>query len=560
MKKLAIIFSIGCLFLEGALFNKVFAVVDPLQRPNNKFGIHLAVADEQDLEDAARLVNSSGGRWGYVTLVIQENDRNREKWQRVFDKMRRLQLIPIVRLATYPEGNSWRQPNPEDARAWAEFLDSLNWVVKNRYIVLFNEPNHATEWGGRVNPEAYAEVAYAFAKELKKTNEDFFVMLAGFDQAAPNQPPLYLDEAEFFRRMFKRLQENGVNSVFDYIDGLASHSYPNPGFSASPYALGKGSVRGYLWELSYLSYLGVGKSLPVFITETGWLRGSETKVAENFRAAFTNVWLPDPQVVAVTPFVLNYQSQPFLGFSWKKEGSDEFYPQYEVIQQLAKPAGDPEQVTEIKLLTVLPNRLVEGSRFAFKIRVRNSGQSIWDSRDGYSLALISNDNFKYNFSQLTEVFPDQEQELLFYLETPKGVNKYQAQIAVTKEEEVVSNLLNWNIQTTPQTDLELSYNLLLNFKKAVGDFQVEIYDEDERLVYKKQGASGQNGKILLEKIPNIALSKRYRVVLLKPLYLPRQVFVTFKQSGNKAKLPAHLPLDWNSDGKWSARDFLWFVN
>src|SRR3990170_8810810 len=101
--------------------------------PNNKFGIHLTIPSEEDLKDAAVLVNSSGGDWGYTTLVIEEKDRDRGKWQNVFDQMRRTHLVPIIRLATSMESSSWRRPSPDEAEKWSQFLDSLNWVVKNRY-------------------------------------------------------------------------------------------------------------------------------------------------------------------------------------------------------------------------------------------------------------------------------------------------------------------------------------------------------------------------------------------------------------------------------------------
>ena len=93
----------------------IFATENPLETPNNKFGIHLAVPTDEDLEAAGQLANSSGGDWGYVTLVIQENDRNTEKWQGIFDRLRRLHLIPIIRLATGPQGDMWRKPEPSEA-------------------------------------------------------------------------------------------------------------------------------------------------------------------------------------------------------------------------------------------------------------------------------------------------------------------------------------------------------------------------------------------------------------------------------------------------------------
>ena len=61
---------------------KAEAVTNPLEVPNNKFGIH--ILNDSDLEDAANLVNSTGGDFGYVTLVIREDERNLERWQKVF--------------------------------------------------------------------------------------------------------------------------------------------------------------------------------------------------------------------------------------------------------------------------------------------------------------------------------------------------------------------------------------------------------------------------------------------------------------------------------------------
>ena len=96
---------------------------------NNKFGIHLATPDDGDLDRAEELVNSSGGRWGYVTLVIQENDRDLNKWQGVFDKLREQRMIPIIRIATKPDGSNWRRPDKSDAQSWVDFLNKLHWSL-----------------------------------------------------------------------------------------------------------------------------------------------------------------------------------------------------------------------------------------------------------------------------------------------------------------------------------------------------------------------------------------------------------------------------------------------
>ena len=161
----------------------VQAIVDPRQSPNNRFGIH--ILEPEDLAPAAGLVNTHGD-WGYVTLVIRFNDLNRAKWQAQFDEMRRRHLIPLVRLATAAENSYWVKPKSEDVDQWVEFLNSLNWVVQNRYVILFNEPNHAKEWGNEIKPHEYAAIVRQFREKLKAVSDDFFILPAGLDTAAPS--------------------------------------------------------------------------------------------------------------------------------------------------------------------------------------------------------------------------------------------------------------------------------------------------------------------------------------------------------------------------------------
>ena len=63
MRKLLI--GLVCLTLLGFLFtNQTLAADSPFAHPNNKFGVHILFPSE--LSDAAKLVNSDGGDWGYV--------------------------------------------------------------------------------------------------------------------------------------------------------------------------------------------------------------------------------------------------------------------------------------------------------------------------------------------------------------------------------------------------------------------------------------------------------------------------------------------------------------
>lgn len=534
-----------------------FAIVNPKDYPNNKFGIHIAVADARDITDASNLLNSNGGEWGYVTIVIQESDRDKGKWQGIFNLLRRQKLIPLVRIATHPEGENWRRPTKEDAAQWAEFLNSLRWVTKNRYVMLFNEPNHASEWGGAVNPEDYAEVSFEFAKALKARSPDFFVMLGGLDQVAPEIFPGYSSEDYFLQRMFSKVTPEQFAKV---IDGWNSHSYPNPDFSGSTEARGRGSVGGYQWELEYIRSLGFNKDLPVFITETGWRRSEyipESEAADRLANVYENLWLPDNNIIAVTPFVLNYQGEPFLDFSWRKYQSDEFHTEYSTIQEMKKIKGEPEFETQFLFLDELPKHLLADSHYTFLVPTQNTGQSIWGSNEGYEFALLSADNFKYHFFSLDAFAPEEQKNVAFYIETPKTPGKFNPQIVILRKNKVVSNTYTWKLDVTTNYSIKIGYTLFFNNIKTQSPFQVELYDKDERLVFKKSDLVGHSGVIELTGVKNVVPGQTYRVVLLKPKYLPRQTYATVVEN-KMITLKTMYPFDRNEDGKLSVKDVIPF--
>jgi len=259
------------------------------------------------------------------------------RWTAAFNQMKELKLIPIVRIATLQLGGMWVKPTTESADKWAEFLNSLPWPIKKRYVILFNEPNHRVEWGGEINPREYARIARAYWEELKKASFEFAVLPAGLDAAAPNGPTT-MDSKDYFDQM---VQEDPL--IFTLFDGWASHSYPNPGFSGSPSENGKMTIRGFEWELNYLSQYHLPQNSPVFITETGW-RNSNNKqeqIASYYQQAFSEAW-NHPNVVAVTPFLLRYDAKPFNTFSWKIPGTDTYYPYYKEVLGISKNAGTPE--------------------------------------------------------------------------------------------------------------------------------------------------------------------------------------------------------------------------
>lgn len=521
-------------------------------RPNNKFGIHLAQPDLTDLKKAADLVNSNGGDFGYVTLVMQDNDLDRNKWQEVFDKLRELRLIPIIRLATHPEGAIWPRPQAEQATEWANFLDSLNWVIKNRYIVLFNEPNHASEWGGNVDAQNYAQIAKAFAQKLKEKNPNFFVMLAGLDASAPSLSPQYEDEFYFLKNVVDEINIYDFNNLFF---GLISHSYPNPAFSGPPGGRGRGSVRTYEWERQLLNDWGI-KDLPVFITETGWdaTRLGEEITAQNFDYVYQNIWLPDNRVVAVTPFILNYQGEPFLKFSWIKLGAQDYYPVYWRVQSLSKHQGRPEIVEKGNLKHDLPNSLVVHSSYNFKVSVGNIGQAIWDKDRGYRLELEGIDKSQYFFSEIKNLKLNQEQYVDLFIKTKDLKGEIKTRLSLFKDKEKLLESKEWKFDIVPYPSLVFRIDTYPKLKTSGRDFELQIFDENQQLVFKKKGLTIAFQTVTVEEVPNIALGRKHRLVVLKPYYLPRQEFLSFHKGQNQVSFKTMYPLDFSNDGKLDIYD------
>ncbi len=315
------------------------AAENPLAVANNKIGVH--ILDPSEVSAAAQLVNH-GGDWGYVTIPIQSGDENISKWQQFMDNCKRYHLIPIIRLATENDSLNklvWRTPNESDIVDAAIFLNSLEWPTKNRYIIVYNEVNRADEWGGAADPAAYAHLLNFAVTIFKSTSPDFFIISAGMDNAAPDQGNIYIDEYNYLRAM-----NQAVPGIFNQIDGMSSHSYPNPGFSQAPNVTSSMGVGSFLQERNLIRSMS-NKTLPVFITETGW---SSQSVSEDTRVTYYDQTLKtiwnDPSIVAITPFLLQASYGPFTQFSFIT-GSGYKTKQYAYIYNLSKVKGVPSLPT-----------------------------------------------------------------------------------------------------------------------------------------------------------------------------------------------------------------------
>ncbi len=314
-----------------------FAIYQPQIIPNNKFGIH--ILDTSEISKASDLVNSKGGNWGYVTIPIQYGDRDLVKWQKFMDDCSQYHIIPILRIATeayYQNTSVWRKPTEYDIVDFVNFLNSLNWPIKNRYVLIYNEINRNDEWGGLPpSPEEYADFLSYTINVFKSQSTDFFIIAAGLDNASPNDGVKYMDNLVFLRRMGKHNPE-----VFTKIDGFSSHSYPNPNFAQAPSKTKLEGTSTYLYESDIVN--SFAKSIkPVFITETGWNADvlSQNLISSYYVTAMTEIWGKDNNVIAVTPFILESNGGPFDKFTFIKNGQFTMYAK--AYQDIRKVNGAP---------------------------------------------------------------------------------------------------------------------------------------------------------------------------------------------------------------------------
>lgn len=329
--------------------NSVFAVVDPLASPNNKLGIHLLFPDE--VEKADNVVNDhKRGQWGYVVIPMQNTDRNRDKWQHFFDKCKEKKIIPIIRVATTANGPHWELPSHYDMIDFANFLNDLDWPIKNRYVIILNEVNRNDEFGGKANPEQYADFLNLAIDIFKGKSEDFFILPAGLDNAA-NDPKNSIKWTTFLDRMHAHRSD-----IFSRLDGWVSHAYPNPDFSARADQKGENKINSFESDLQRLRKY-TAKNLPIFITETGWSDKylSHKQIGLYYNYSFEKVW-NHPQVVTVAPFLLNAQDGPFVQFSFldksgrEKEFVDEF-SKFATIGNPQMPSPKPSPVADTPIST-----------------------------------------------------------------------------------------------------------------------------------------------------------------------------------------------------------------
>jgi hypothetical protein len=222
-------------------------------------------------------------------------------------------------------------------------------------VVVYNEVNRNDEWGGAANPAEYTEILDYATQIFKQRNSDFFIISAGMDNAATNSNDAY-NEYAFFR-----LMEQSDPGIFSKVDGIASHSYPNPAFSSPPSNTSYEGIYSFNYERNLVDYFA-GKTLPIFITETGWdgSKISDSTQTQYYQYAFANVW-NDPDIVAVTPFIFSAQQGSFTNFSFI-QGSNKTQKYY-AYKDIKKIKGTPLLTKQLTVNALLNENLQNRHNF-----------------------------------------------------------------------------------------------------------------------------------------------------------------------------------------------------
>ncbi|MFA5750345.1 MAG: hypothetical protein WC895_03930 [Candidatus Shapirobacteria bacterium] len=439
----------------------------PILASENIFGLHLT--QTQDLTTAKDIINSNGGDWGWVTIVIRLDQLDHQTWQDFFDNCRKYHLIPIIRLATIADGSNWKTPSISDIDNLANFLDSLNWPTKQQHVILFNEVNHAQEWGGEINLKNYVDISIYASQKLKNLNSNFFILSGALDLAAPENLPNFKSSKNVYQEIYSYNTD-----YFDNIDGIASHSYPNHGFIGTPKDIGQHSILGYLWELDFIKNLGVKKELPVFITETGWPHKEGISKKNNFYTTTTtanflidslNIWSKDPKIIAVTPFIYNYSQEPFDHFSWLDQ-DQKLYSSYQNLIDQPKFKNIPEQTTNQQFYnSQIPFLIFTNNEYTGQISLKNTGQSIWGETQ-FCLKPTTNDSI-----ELTEICTNSNDYVL-----PNQIKIFSFKFKI-KDRSAKKINLSWenlinNIEISPFAENSTIYHPKFNFfKKTINSLK-----------------------------------------------------------------------------------------
>jgi len=246
---------------------------------NPKMGVHTRLTDEVEewkIKRTLEMVREMGAPWivEYFPWAYYEGEKGIYDWShpdQVVDHARRQGLTVVARLGYVPE---WARPEDSafsylDAAHYTDFGDFVYAFVDHfrgrvQYVIIWNEPNLALEWGFQpVNPAEYTallRIAYARAKEADPQVQVLAGALA--PTLAPKGHPEGMNDLDYLQGMY----DAGAADVFDI---LAAHAYGWKFPVDDPPAADKVNFRR-VELLRQVMVRNGDDHKPIMVTEGGW--------------------------------------------------------------------------------------------------------------------------------------------------------------------------------------------------------------------------------------------------------------------------------------------------
>ncbi|MEM7032726.1 MAG: hypothetical protein AAF629_24445 [Chloroflexota bacterium] len=246
---------------------------------NPKLGIHTRLTDEVEswkIKHTLRMVREMGAPWivEYFPWAYHERIPGFFDWQHsdlVIQHANQQGLTVIARLGFVPE---WARPTetsssflaPDRYTDFGDYVYAFVERYQNQvdYIIIWNEPNLALEWGfQQVDPIGYTNLLQIAYQRAKEANPDIQVLGGALAPTlAPPGDPFALDDLIYLRQML----EAGAGEV---MDGLAVHSYGWVFPADDEPAPDVVNFRRTELVYALMERYGYGH-LPLHITEGGW--------------------------------------------------------------------------------------------------------------------------------------------------------------------------------------------------------------------------------------------------------------------------------------------------
>jgi hypothetical protein len=244
---------------------------------------------------ALGLVREAGFGWVRLQLVWRDFERGRGDydWASLDARIEAATASGAKVLISVVRAPAWAAPSrpgglPEDLAAFHTTMQALTGHYRGqvRAYEIWNEPNLASEVGGRVDVGAYYDTLKTAFEAVKEVDQSAIVVFGGLLPTTLNDPAVAVDDVEYLRQFYAHSTAAG-----QYYDVLAVHPFgaanppealypdqPGPGACPARYAAQQGSCyrdsRAYYFrrvedEHALLERVGDRKK-QVWLTEFGW--------------------------------------------------------------------------------------------------------------------------------------------------------------------------------------------------------------------------------------------------------------------------------------------------